>query len=214
MAIDELEGIATYIFKWNALSDACPRCQRLNGREFYDQDINQGVIWALGEGEIWNLDADYSMAHCKHARCNCRCQLAVRVECDWSKWKELKQVQKTLQNGGVKLDLTTEVYDLSPNISEARREIEELKQTMRDTSREARAYNSIMHTTLMLMSQSGIRNAADIRRMITLLYALQAAYRSVQLARMAAGDPLAWAGAVAEAVGVGVSVADMTGCFG
>lgn len=100
------------------------------------------------------------------------------------------------------------------SITEAKRQLEELKQTMRDTSREARSYNSIMHTTLMLMTKTGFKNAADIRRMISLLYALQAAYRAVQLARMAAGDPLAWIAAGAEAVGVTVTLVDASGCYG
>jgi hypothetical protein len=40
-----------------------------------DQDIFQNVLWDVFWGNIWNLDADHSLAHP-----NCRCQLAVRVE--------------------------------------------------------------------------------------------------------------------------------------
>lgn len=64
----------SYAFRWNALSDACPKCRQLNGREWHDQDLFQGVLWDSIWGNIWNLDAGHSLAHP-----NCRCQLSVRV---------------------------------------------------------------------------------------------------------------------------------------
>lgn len=76
----KMSAPVNYIFTWHALSDACPKCQRLNGREVYDRDIFDEKLWMLGEGEVWDLDANHSMAHCKHDSCNCRCQLEVRVE--------------------------------------------------------------------------------------------------------------------------------------
>ena len=64
----------SYIFAWHSLGDACPKCQRLNGREWRDQDLFQNTLWDSFEGNIWNLDADHTLAHP-----NCRCQLEVRV---------------------------------------------------------------------------------------------------------------------------------------
>ena len=65
----------SYVFKWNALSDACPKCQRLNQREWTDQDLFANRLTDVFEGDIWDLDADHTLAHP-----NCRCQLAVRVD--------------------------------------------------------------------------------------------------------------------------------------
>lgn len=65
----------SYVFAWHALSDACPKCQKLNGREWHDQDIFQNTLWDPIYGDIWNLDASQTLAHP-----NCRCQLEVRVE--------------------------------------------------------------------------------------------------------------------------------------
>lgn len=70
-----LQDNVRYIFKWNALTDACPKCRRLNQREWWDQDLFQNLLWDPYEGDIWDLDANMTLAHP-----NCRCQLAVRVE--------------------------------------------------------------------------------------------------------------------------------------
>lgn len=63
-----------YVFAWHALSDACPKCISLNGREYRDQNLFQEVLWDPWYGNIWNLDAGHSLAHP-----NCRCQVEVRV---------------------------------------------------------------------------------------------------------------------------------------
>jgi hypothetical protein len=98
---------------------------------------------------------------------------------------------------------------LSSNIAEIRNQVKALREEMHQLRTEAKTLNSIMSTTLMLMSQSGLETADDIRQMISLLYALQAAYRSIQLTRMAAGDPLAWAGFAAEVTGFTVTLINM-----
>jgi len=90
-----IDDAITYIFKWNALSDACDKCKNLNGREWRDQNIFQGVLWDYIYGNVWNLDAGYSMAHGQF-QYNCRCQLAVRVEFDWSKLSVLKELQQII----------------------------------------------------------------------------------------------------------------------
>jgi hypothetical protein len=91
--MSELEDVASYIFMWNSLSDACPTCASLNGQDFRDQDIYQEVLWSPIWGNIWNLNADHSMAH-GGAQHNCRCQLTVRVEFDWNKWSVIKELRE------------------------------------------------------------------------------------------------------------------------
>jgi len=69
----------SYVFTWHSLSDACPKCRSLNGQEFRDQDLFQQRLFSHIWGDIWDLDADHSLAHGEQ-QYNCRCQLEVRVE--------------------------------------------------------------------------------------------------------------------------------------
>jgi len=185
MSVED-EGI-TYIFKWNALSDACPKCQTLNGREWHDQSIFQGVLWDPIWGNVWNLDADYSMAHGAH-RYNCRCQLAVRVECDWSKYEELRDLQQTLQNGGVRIDLPKEVYDLSPSISEGRQEMQGFRQEMQSLRTEAYELNRLLTMSLALGRRLG---SEDLTLLISLFQqgriTAEMFYRSAVMLSVATG---------------------------
>jgi len=64
-----------YVFVWHALRDACPKCRSLSEQEFHDQDIYQHTVFSVIWGDIWDLDADHTLAHP-----NCRCQLEVRVD--------------------------------------------------------------------------------------------------------------------------------------
>jgi len=64
-----------YVFMWHCLSDACEKCRSLNGREWREQDLFKEVLWDMFYGDIWDLNANHSLAHP-----NCRCQLEVRVE--------------------------------------------------------------------------------------------------------------------------------------
>jgi len=73
--MSDVENAISYVFAWHALSDACPKCQALNGREWREQDLFQNMLWDPIYGDIWNLDASHTLAHP-----NCRCQLEVRVE--------------------------------------------------------------------------------------------------------------------------------------
>lgn len=52
------------------------------------------------------------------------------------------------------------------------------------------------------------KGIATIQRSIMTLRSLQAAYHAVQIARMAAGDPLAWFSAGATVLSVGFTVTD------
>lgn len=67
--------IVDYAFVWHALADACPKCKSLNARQWREgQDIYKNVLWDTFWGNIWDLNADHSLAHP-----NCRCQLEVLV---------------------------------------------------------------------------------------------------------------------------------------
>ena len=80
----------SYVFAWHSLSDACPKCQRLNGREWRDQDLFANRLYDVFEGDIWDLDASHTLAHP-----NCRCQLEVRVimgEVKIPEWQELAEL--------------------------------------------------------------------------------------------------------------------------
>ena len=91
----ELEGIATYIFQWQALSDACKRCASLNMREYRDQNIYQNVLFDVWYGNIWDLNVDRSLMHGGSG--TCRCHLTVRCEFDWSKaswWQDLMAMKE------------------------------------------------------------------------------------------------------------------------
>lgn len=105
------------------------------------------------------------------------------------------------------------------NVAETRRELQALRSELRVMQREIRTYRSVVSDALRIASQLGITDARSIQALIMLLMSLKAAYDAVQYARMAAGDPLAWATAglsvlsTVIAVG-GVFVRDMTGSEG
>ena len=77
-----------YIFTWHALSDACPKCRSLNGKEYRNPDVYRSTVWDAVWGDIWHLDRGHSLAHP-----NCRCQLEVTsVSVDAERlFAELKQ---------------------------------------------------------------------------------------------------------------------------
>ena len=208
MSIEEDEAI-TYIFKWNALSDACPRCQALNGREWRDQNIYQGTLWDVIYGDIWNLDAGHSMAHCRHDSCNCRCQLAVRVECDWSKYEELKQLQVTLQNCGVETDLPVSVYDLSLNISEARQETRAFKEEMRSLRTEARETNEALTMYLALGRRAGSEDIRELIRLFQQGRITAEMFTRAIITLTTASGPWGWALGLGQLALTGLMLADM-----
>jgi hypothetical protein len=95
---------------------------------------------------------------------------------------------------------------MSSNVQEVRREIRELKREINDVKKEVQIYRNLLFSTMSLMDKTGLTNTTQIRRMITLLNRLRMAYLSVQAARMAAGDPLAWAMAGIAVTTVGVDI--------
>jgi len=92
LSIATRDGIFEYVFMWHALSDACPVCRGLNGREWRDQDIFQDVLWDPFYGDIWDLNRDIPLTHP-----NCRCQLEVRVIIHWDNINGLAEFKKALQ---------------------------------------------------------------------------------------------------------------------
>jgi len=86
---------------------------------------------------------------------------------------------------------------MSSNIREVRDELQELRSEMRDVRIESRAYTSALLSGLNLARRMGLPDhmrdqITGIQRMIRMLNALKATYHAVMVARMAAGDPLAW----------------------
>ena len=77
-----------------------------------------------------------------------------------------------------------------------------------------RQYETAVFRALALAKRLGLPEdmvaAADyVQRQIATLRSLELAYYAVQLARMAAGDPLAWAMAGISVVSAAVSIGDM-----
>lgn len=56
-------------------------------REYRDQNIYQNTLWDVHWGNIWDLNADHSLAHP-----NCRCQLTVRVVIEPRSFEEEKKL--------------------------------------------------------------------------------------------------------------------------
>ena len=77
----------SYTFAWHALSDSCPKCQHLDGREWPEQNIYQNTLFDYLFGDVWDLNNDHSLAHP-----NCRCQLELRVHIDMNKMDSLTEL--------------------------------------------------------------------------------------------------------------------------
>lgn len=103
--MSELEEIATYRYMWNAVGDACPKCRSLHGYDFGDQDIFNERLFSRIWGDVWDFDADHSLAHGAQ-QYNCRCQLTVRVEFDWNRWRELQEMRQTITRYGKHVTVT------------------------------------------------------------------------------------------------------------
>ncbi len=80
-----------YVFTWHSLSDACLKCQGLNGREWHDQDIFQNTLWDPIWGNLWDFNSDHTLSHP-----NCRCQLEVRVTVHLEEFPEIQELETIL----------------------------------------------------------------------------------------------------------------------
>ena len=72
-----------------------------------------------------------------------------------------------------------------------------------------RKVETVLYRTLALAEKLGLADTAEIRAKLALLNRVRLAYLAVQAARMAAGDPLAWATAGLAVVETGVSMYSM-----
>lgn len=103
---------------------------------------------------------------------------------------------------------------MSSNVREMRDQVAALKVEMASLTKEVTVARSLLMDVTGLMALAGIKDAREIRRYIILLYQLKAAYDAVQLARMAAGDPLAWISAGITVTTAAVHTVDLAGCYG
>lgn len=69
-----------------------------------------------------------------------------------------------------------------------------------------RKYETVLYRSMALAERLGLANTAEIRQRLALLNQIRLAYLAVQAARMAAGDPLAWALAFVSVAEVAVEV--------
>lgn len=89
----------TYIFMWHSLTDACPKCQMLNGHEWYEQDLFQDILWDPLFGNLWDLNNDIPLTHS-----HCRCQLEVRVELNLDQLPSMLDFKLALQEFGLNVE--------------------------------------------------------------------------------------------------------------
>jgi len=83
--------------------------------------------------------------------------------------------------------------------------------TYRDIRRIEISIARLSHIMLMATGSDEYNESVrNVQRMITLLYQVQMAYTAVQMARMAAGDPIAWFFAGVTVVTTAVSLYDST----
>lgn len=92
--------------------------------------------------------------------------------------------------------------------------MQELKREMEVMKKDAQVYRSLLLDVTGLASVLGIKGASNIQRQIALMYQLKAAYDAYLLARMASGDPLAWAGFAITTASALVNAADYAGMRG
>lgn len=178
----------SYVFVWHALTDACQKCRRLNGKEFHDQDLFQDVLWDSIEGNIWDLNADHSLTHP-----HCRCQLEVRTTFDWNRIREIGALQNLLQDSGLPRPEFKSIEEVFTNMSEARNQVKGLKDILREITPELKAINQEIRMYFALADESGLpRNLVQaVRTFEMTAIAAERAYRSIMLLSAATG-PFGW----------------------
>ena len=90
-----LDDARKTVFMWHSMGDACPQCLNLNGREWYDQDVFQDVLWDATWGNLVDLTTGQKFTH-GGTGINCRCDLEVRVELDVVEVEELTSFEELL----------------------------------------------------------------------------------------------------------------------
>lgn len=94
-----------------------------------------------------------------------------------------------------------------------------LQLNVEDTDKQLQKLQATLYRTLDLAQKLGMpadlsQAISIIQRQISALNELRLAILAVQAARLAAGDPVAWAFAAVSVVGATVSLAESTGSFG
>ena len=74
---------------------------------------------------------------------------------------------------------------------------------------ELRKVETVLYRSLALAEKMGLANTAEIRQRLALLNQIRLAYLAVQAARLASGDPIAWALAAVSVGEVAVNVGSL-----
>jgi len=148
-----------YILTWHALTDACPKCQHLNGQEYQDQDIFQETLWDPIWGNIWDFITDHTLAHP-----NCRCQLEVRVLIDWSQSPEIQQLAQILPtveltSEWLEVDNVTQIIEFRQAISDLKTELNSLTMSYRQVHEVELSLNRIFG---WLQEAAGTKDVARV----------------------------------------------------
>jgi hypothetical protein len=186
--------IITCRFTWQSLESACPKCAELNGMEWI-QDINLPTLHDVFFGDVWDLDADCSLAHS-----NCKCALLVSVEFHPEEWTELTEFKTALEeNLGMSVG-TSDISGIREQIASLREDIETTNISMRQGEM------TLIRFTYAL-ERLGLPK--DVRQVVTTLMRVIQTIRLVQISitmlEMAEG-PIGWLMA-----GMSVAAAGMTG---
>lgn len=196
----------TYVFTWHALTDACSKCRYLDGKEYRDQDVFQSVLWDHFWGDIWNLNAGYSLAHP-----HCRCQVEVRVEIDWPKFRALSEFEQALYmstgyTAGDIAQLRKDLDDLNQKIDELTPKLERAPEQLsnfRELEGLALRYLAITHKLGLPENAQQVINT--LSRLIVLMRMTQ---RSIHALEIAAG-PIGWLYALASVATTAFAVGDV-----
>jgi len=152
---------------------------------------------------VWDLNLDRSLLH--GASGTCRCTLEVEVEVDWEKIQEFRELQETLNKTGVSFKLIKERFKLSSTISEARNQMREFREELTLDIAQILQFERALNRSLYIVKRlsggdENLRRTIDsTQRLVAIVNSLRLAYKALQVARMAAGDPIAWATAAIRA---------------
>lgn len=100
---------------------------------------------------------------------------------------------------------------MSSNLLEVRRQVDELSHSVDEAAHSINKYTALISGAARLARMMGLPENVEaqirtIQRLIQIVNGLRAAYLALQAARMAGGDPLAWAAAIISVSGFGASV--------
>ena len=205
----------TYVLTWHSLTDACPKCQQLNGHEYRDQDIFKETLWDPIWGDIWDFITDHTLAHP-----NCRCQLEVRVIIDWSQVPEMQELKTILEQlPEVKIEwLPPEEFTEVGQIEQMRDAISALNKEMSTLTmsyHELRELETILMRTLTMLERS--TGSKEVREAINALQRLISIVRMAQFtihAFQVATGPIGWIFAISGAISTTITAADMVASIG